>query len=352
MPCWTVLLVSLALIAHDQFSHSVMNETLSKNELVMPPTEQQPKHVIAPAALQPPRPTPPPLFPTDPKRPIIYLIQMEGNLPPPNMNGADILCITWKNRRDPCVFLPNSTWTSGRNYMWKMVTMMDKKYEYYVFMDEDIVVSNLTLWEETLFRYRPAVGVPGGIAQVHPGVDITVESRVLTCFDAAFNAFHYDLVHDSLVLPYIDLFDKFGWWTSQLYMIYLTQVFYDGEVMGFFRPTTTNGQHRYYPRGWNLSAANKFWEEFIVADRELRKSFVGYSWTAKGVAQPHVTKQRFQAPIDLLSEFASMENPYWSRIAKIRASPNGMPPLAEGEAITFSGEDMNKMFGHKTKEYK
>ena len=45
--------------------------------------------------------------------------------------------------------------------------MMDKKYEYYVFMDEDIVVSNLTLWEETLFRYRPAVGVPGGIAQVH-----------------------------------------------------------------------------------------------------------------------------------------------------------------------------------------
>ena len=46
MPCWTVLLVSLALIAHDQFSHSVMNETLSKNELVMPPTEQQPKHVI------------------------------------------------------------------------------------------------------------------------------------------------------------------------------------------------------------------------------------------------------------------------------------------------------------------
>ena len=31
---------------------------------------------------------------------------------------------------------------------------------------------------------------------------------------------------------------------------------------------------RYYPRGWNLSAANKFWEEFIVADRELRKSFV------------------------------------------------------------------------------
>ena len=51
-----------------------------------------------------------------------------------------------------------------------------------------------------------------------------MESRVLTCFDAAFNAFHYDLVHDSLVLPYIDLFDKFGWWTSQLYMIYLTQV--------------------------------------------------------------------------------------------------------------------------------
>ena len=224
MPCWTFLLVTLTLVVHDQFYQSMRNDSIAKNEVAVSLSEQKPKPVPSPAVIRPPKPTPPPLFPTNPKQPIIYLIQMEGNLPPPNLWGADIMCITWKFPRHPCTYLPNSTWSSGRNYMWKMATTMDVKYEYYVFMDEDILVSNLTLWEETLLRYRPAVGVPGGIAQVLPNTDTTPESRVLTCFDAAFNAFHYDLVHDSLVLPYVDLFDNFGWWLAQLYMIYLTQV--------------------------------------------------------------------------------------------------------------------------------
>lgn len=49
---------------------------------------------------------------------------------------------------------------------------MKKKYAYYVFMDEDIGISNITQFEAYLLKYMPPVGVPAGIAQlygvVHP----------------------------------------------------------------------------------------------------------------------------------------------------------------------------------------
>ena len=78
---------------------------------------------------------------------------------------------------------------------------------------------------------------------------------------------------------------------------------------------------------------------------------MGYAWTAKGVAQPHLAQQRYRAPTDLYTEYTAMDTPYWKRIAKIRASPNGMPPLGT-DAINFAGQDMNIHFGHKTREYK
>ena len=55
-------------------------------------------------------------------------------------------------------------------------------------------------------------------------VDTKPAARTLTSFDAAFNAFHHDVIHHGIVFPYCDLLDTFSWWISQLYMIYLCQV--------------------------------------------------------------------------------------------------------------------------------
>eukprot|EP00668_Euglena_longa_P048301 GGOE01065369.1.p1 GENE.GGOE01065369.1~~GGOE01065369.1.p1 ORF type:complete len:350 (+),score=99.63 GGOE01065369.1:83-1132(+) len=290
-----------------------------------------------------------PPYPTDPAKPVIYLIQMEGNVPPPAMEPADFVCVVWKHPRDPCTFLPSSSWTQGRNFMWKKVVEMKKKYVYYVFMDEDITISNLALFEAHLLRYLPPVGVPAGIAQLYEPIEKKwrgTEAILLDSYDAAFDAFHYDVVHGSLILPYGDLFDKFSWWVSQLYTIYLTQVSFLNEAVGFLNITSSNAIHRNYPRGWNMTASDSYFNTHIVPNPSMRRFMKGYSWTTPGHAHPKQPKQRYIMS-EAFIELADSESPYWKRVAEIRNSKDGIPPLPT-DAPSITGEDMSKkMFGFK-----
>eukprot|EP00669_Euglena_mutabilis_P008813 TRINITY_DN3802_c0_g1_i1.p1 TRINITY_DN3802_c0_g1~~TRINITY_DN3802_c0_g1_i1.p1 ORF type:complete len:368 (+),score=54.16 TRINITY_DN3802_c0_g1_i1:59-1162(+) len=211
-----------------------------------PQRSRSSKQQAEPAAKTVPEVAARPPFPTDPAHPVLYLIQLEGTTPPPSVGGADSLCVAWKQEMAPCDFAAGSSWTQGRNHLWKKATLLEKKYMYYVFMDEDIQLSNLTEFEELLLKYQPPIGVPAGIAQI-AGKPPAYNMVILHSFDAAFDAFHYDVMHDSMVLPYSDLFDKFSWWASQLFMIYLCQIFYNNEVVGFLGVTSANAQHRLPP---------------------------------------------------------------------------------------------------------
>jgi hypothetical protein len=283
-------------------------------------------------------------FPTDPAHPVLYLIQLEGTTPLPSVGGADSLCVSWKREMAPCDFAAGSSWTQGRNHLWKKATLLEKKYMYYVFMDEDIQLSNLTEFEELLLKYQPPIGVPAGIAQI-AGTPPAYNMVILHSFDAAFDAFHYDVMHDSMVLPYSDLFDKFSWWASQLFMIYLCQIFYNNEVVGFLGVTSANAQHRPYPRGWNMSALDTFFKQQIIADDLLRQDWRGYSWTTGGQAMPKLGTQRYLVPEEFLP-LRDSESIYWKRIAQIKASADGRPPLAN-LGIDITGEDFQKNFGIK-----
>jgi len=290
-------------------------------------------------------------YPTDPARAILYLVQMEGGTPVPRLGGSDVWCVTWKVDTPPCSFAPKSSWTQGRNYLWKKAVESPRKYTYYVFMDEDITLSNITLFEEHLLRYLPPIGVPAGIAQLYGAPDKAVrqaghEAIILLSFDAAFNAFHHDVMHSSLLLPYCDLFDGFSWWISQLYMIYLSQILYAREVVGLMRITTSNALHRNYPRGWNMTATDQFFHKYIILDPELKQTLRGYFWDWQGVAHPKPPNQRYHLP-DVFVTLADSLTPYWLRIAEIRNSKDGIPPLPE-DLPSVTGPNMAKvMFGFK-----
>eukprot|EP00668_Euglena_longa_P017185 GGOE01021545.1.p1 GENE.GGOE01021545.1~~GGOE01021545.1.p1 ORF type:complete len:358 (-),score=92.78 GGOE01021545.1:93-1055(-) len=320
-------------MAHEYFSRKINDQPHPAEE-----RSQQPRRVLRAEPEKPP-------FPSDPSRPVVYLIQLEGISPVPKMGEADVLCVTWKQELAPCDFIPGSSWTQGRNALWKKVTTMQKKYMYYVFMDEDITLSNLSLFELSLVKWQPPIGVPAGIAQLQGVDENRYEALKLHSFDAAFNAFHYDVVHSSLVLPYVDLFDHFSWWSSQLYMIYLCQVFFDNEVIGFMRVKSTNAQHRPYPRGWNMTALDQFWRQHVVVDDHMRLTWKGYSWTTSGPASPKPGLQRYYVPEEFLA-LPDSETVFWRRIAEIKSSSNGRPPLALAK-VDIAGEDFQKMFGIK-----
>uniref|UniRef100_A0A7S1I4P3 Uncharacterized protein n=1 Tax=Eutreptiella gymnastica TaxID=73025 RepID=A0A7S1I4P3_9EUGL len=183
-----------------------------------------------------------------------------------------------------------------------------------------------------------------GIAQMPPNVDTKPAVRTLTSFDAAFNAFHYDVIHHSVVFPYCDLLDNFSWWISQLYMIYLCQVFYTNDIFAFTGVSTTNTQHRYYPRKWNLSATNDFFTTQIVLTLWERRHWKGYAWLSPSVPTAR-TSPKYTTPPDAFTKYLQQDTVFWRRNIEIRQSADGKPPLTE--PVSFAGENWNTKFGFK-----
>eukprot|EP00669_Euglena_mutabilis_P010636 TRINITY_DN5362_c0_g1_i2.p1 TRINITY_DN5362_c0_g1~~TRINITY_DN5362_c0_g1_i2.p1 ORF type:complete len:406 (+),score=106.81 TRINITY_DN5362_c0_g1_i2:42-1220(+) len=372
--CTVALLLVVAVVAYAQFSLTPDDERRAKlplrrawaltrgnvpsvsDPLTMPAPKPQPSlpppspSPVAPSPTLSPSPSPvlavspAPPFPTDPAKPVIYLIQAEGIEPIPTMQGADILCITWKREIPKCDFLPESSWTQGRNHMWKKAVTMAKKYMYYIFMDEDITLNNLTLFEETLLAWQPPVAVPAGIAQLSDEAKLLGrEAVILWRYDAAFDAFHYDVVHHSPLLPYGDLFDSFSWWLNQLFVSYMSQIFYPDQVLGFMKVTTWNHKHRAYPRGWNDSAIHQFFTEHIIYDPGMRKALKGAQWFTPGDAKVKpVGVQRYLLPKEMTA-LLDADTIWWNRIREIRNSTDGRPPKRRF-GVAFTGEDFQKHF--------
>ncbi|KAJ7389255.1 hypothetical protein OS493_032723 [Desmophyllum pertusum] len=179
------------------------------------------------------------------------------------------------------VYEKNTTWSFGRNILYHLALKRNKKYRYYVFMDEDIeffftsnTTQDIAYWKEAkhpleafenfLRSYEPAIGlcnycsrcgkllangsyVPAlccsprtAAGNLPPILPVTI------AFDAAVNAFHTKAIQH--LLPYRLDYEEISWWESQKYVILSSDVQFRGQVVRYTPVTAINNEHRDYPQ--------------------------------------------------------------------------------------------------------
>ena len=206
----------------------------------------------------------------------IYLTQTESCLPAyllhPDIFGYprknDVLVLSWQR---PCaeensthfkhikyIHKAKSSWSEGRNILYRFAKEMPKNYLYCTFMHDVIfdfsnfnfserysdlrISSPLQAFEDLLLEHEPAIGVPvycyrrngpdcGFIMKLKP---IPEYMFVTIWFDAIFTAFHRNA--SDLMLPYRLDYEQVSWWQSQKSLY----------------STVSNNAHRRYPkREWD-----------------------------------------------------------------------------------------------------
>lgn len=201
-----------------------------------------------------------------------YLIQTEGELPSIfkdllNRPNVSLLHLTFRHHIEGAIFLPNSTWTEGRNALLSRARQIGLDSDYYIFSDDDIIFQSGSWleFEESLERWLPPVATPQ-LTGYHGQPNIEQIVSVYD-FDAILNAFHRDVIEDGVVLPYLERFDSITWWLSQLFVIHLCGILYQNYVLKIPYVSIMNGQSRPYPRNGEIfDAATEWFRSAAISD--------------------------------------------------------------------------------------
>ena len=250
--------------------------------------------------------------------PILYLVQTEKCLPPYLLsndvlgNGSlrfEVMVLSYK---EPCdnppkrhiQYILNSatTWSTGRNFLFESAMHRKKTYLYYIFMDDDIVLSDIKQanpwrkFEAFLRSVEPAIAAIDltqdnnlqMIRNIHRDRQCSREDVYMSSvwFDAIFNAFHYNAVHR--ILPYDSTFDTQTWYASQMAVIARSEVLFRGQVVLHTEVVGENREHRPYPKGLEFSHA------------------MFESWLS-GLAERHVPPNHLQCANVYVHQWITME---------------------------------------------
>jgi len=180
---------------------------------------------------------------------VLYCVQSANFRPYPDIPDDKLLLLTYKQPHDNAIFLPGSTWTTGRNALLQAVydkAIQGEVYDYYIFTDDDLIWTRGSFqeFEDRLEANKPLIAFPhmGGYAY----------TSTTFMYDACFNAFHKDVIFKTDLLPYIADFDHMSWWYSQFIVIYKTlYMFSNTEIGSYGDMVVENRDHNPYPRAHN-----------------------------------------------------------------------------------------------------
>ena len=192
----------------------------------------------------------------------LYLIQTSRHLPKiyECLRCKEHILLSFKeNTSDTTIFFPNSTWTTGRNKLREYVLSGEKKYDYYIFLDEDVNFIHHTpeegfkIFEDLINKYRPSIGNPNFDGYYK---DVTFkyipkplkEAHTTIWHDGMCNAFSHNSFTSLDIFPYVDTFDSKSWWMSQYIFIILCSL-HKVDVLVFPNLKMNNLIHTSYPRG-------------------------------------------------------------------------------------------------------
>ncbi len=185
----------------------------------------------------------------------IYMVQGQADLVKNYMHlgdraGVDAVYLTYDREMDGALYFPNSTWAEGRNRMMEEALGKGKRYEYYIYIDDDVEFKRggWDRFEELLMRYRPAVGVP--VVMKSEKTPFPLHKYQTFIFnDEQMMAFHREVVEDRILLPYQVRFDSVNWWASCEIQQILIQNFYSSNSLQFNEIEIANTERGRYEEG-------------------------------------------------------------------------------------------------------
>ena len=195
----------------------------------------------------------------------IYLIQGESRLISNfsalmSRKDIDVIYQTYDKPVENAIYFQGSTWGEGRNALLEKALESQKKYEYYIFLDDDVrfVTGDFERFEKQLIKYEPTVAVPvfekktrNCVLGLHlsffkPSKIIFEEYQVCKLADGQFLAFHKDVVFDRLVMPLQTKFDSVSWWCTSSVQQLLILNLYRNSFLQFNNVVVANDEHRKY----------------------------------------------------------------------------------------------------------
>jgi hypothetical protein len=189
----------------------------------------------------------------------LYITQTAAGLPRiyECLRQKEFVLLSYKEKTpDTHIFLPKSTWTTGRNALREYAMGLEKQYDYYVFLDADVVfdgysqADGFNKLEELVNTYRPAIAIPQYKHWEFNKIIQGAEVQTTIWYDGICNVFSRDSLISSEIFPYVDQFDSSCWWTSQLIMIILCSIS-NKEIIMFNNLIVVNTSSTEYPRGSN-----------------------------------------------------------------------------------------------------
>lgn len=173
---------------------------------------------------------------------------------------ADLIQSTYNAPVEGAHYFPGSTWAEGRNGLLEKALELKDRYEYYIFMDDDVEFKEggFDELEAQLTRLQPAVAVPVFV----PKTTRTVLSLGISYYkklffplssyqvckfaDGQFMAFHRDVLMDNILMPLQNQFDEISWWYTSSTQQILMHTFYPDTALQLNNVAITNESHREY----------------------------------------------------------------------------------------------------------
>lgn len=274
----------------------------------------------------------------------LYLFQVHGDLPRPldRASGPDstvrFLSYGAPSADPRALHYPSSSWTQGRNRLWRAVS--DTTADYVIFGDGDIrlermrpadedLPASLDPWrafEHFLRRHRPAVGVPNYAWHLSGRADLTQPVQTIRFFDPVLTAIHREaLAH---LLPYCDLLEEECSDYSGSLLCSMAAALYPGLVLQTNRVKVLNPESL---RGYTERLLTKAETLYLssVRDETLRSNFRRQpEWSQL----PHQTMGPVRAAPpsyaltdDALASRFDLTHPLWARQRELRALPEDDP---------------------------
>jgi len=249
------------------------------------------------------------------KKEFLYIIQTSSHLPTifECLRKRNFILLSYKeNTPDTTIFLPNSTWTSGRNKLREYILNLEKKYDYYIFLDEDVIFSEFSQedgfikFEELLIKYNPFIANPN-YGEYYSKIILppVVEAQTTLWFDRMCNAFSREAFISDIIFPYNELFDAESWWVSQFIMIMLCSI-YEKEVVLFNKLKILNGNHSEYPKMGSFDKAEQYVIRNLIDQSHMNAAL---TWNNKSVMEiPIKSGGELKGMGDLKSQLLTIYN--------------------------------------------
>ena len=222
---------------------------------------------------------------------VLYLIQAKGGLPDiyQCLRKRSWLLLSYRDKTsDTAIYAPNTTWAQGRNLLYEHVCEQNLLYDYYVFLDEDLVfrkvnwdlVTYLNLPRQLRYYYEEfhvprlrkslAHQEPGfanfeavlelGYTLVlpleyywftisHKNDNLNAALQTTWEYDPNFNAISREAFFAKTILPYNEQHDSISWWISPMHQNVKTNHHYPKQVVQNNQYAIFNTQHLDYPKG-------------------------------------------------------------------------------------------------------